>query len=322
MSWNTARKRFQRDFDHLSKSLRDSYVKETNKYTLPTFESKQAIIPKKDRKTTLEQIGFTSGDLAYIVKGEHKGTISSIFQYSPELDAVLVSDITEKKVLPKQHWVNQQTSHLLDYPKYIPRSDIRIAAKDRDEKGNVSYVVADEIIMTDKYYDDRYKKWLPKRFIKHHKNIEIPWPRPPQEPKDGELSTGEQEVFEKTFELQSFAIPPFPKAVLDQLRNPYSKYKRKVLSELQARRLNAPEMPLSKEQQIYLAKKANESKKSPQPLSEEIQDFIGQKMADHINKIDNPFLLKHLESLSSTTNPDYEKTIEEIKQAQKTYDSN
>lgn len=316
MSWNTAKKRFQRDIEKYPQALREVYLAKNNKFSLPTFEQKVWPVPKNQRKSKIEEIGFANGDLAYINKGEKKGTISTIFQYSPELNSVLLADVTSKRIIPKANWVEHQTSHLMDYPDYVSIDDIKIAAKDKDENGKVYYVVADEIIYKDKYYDDRYKKWLPRRFVKHHETIEVPWPNPPQEPKDDYLSTKEEAVFEKTYELQTIAKSPIPSDALPQLRNPYSKYKKRVLNEIQARKLNAPTMPMSEEQKIYLAKKAAEPKKVYKKLSDEVQDYIGSRMSEHLNKINNPALLAHLDKLSQATIPDFAKTVEKIKESE------
>lgn len=314
MSWNTARKRFQRDIESYPKALRDVYLARANRFTLPTFESKEWPLPKNERKTKTEDIGFVNGDLAYITEGEKKGTISTIFQYSPETDSVLLADVTSKKLLPKPYWVENQTSHLVDYPDYVKRSHIKLAAKDRDENGKVYYVVADKVIYKDKYYDDRYKRWLPRRYVKGHETIEIPWPNPPSEPKDDYLSTKESTVFEKSYELQSLAKPPVPASVLTELRNPYSRYKKRFLTEAEARRINGPEMPLTDEQKIYLAKKAAQPPKVHKRLSEEIQDFIGARMAEHLNNIKNPAMLAHLDELSKSKIPDFLKTMKQIEE--------
>ncbi|KAK6458975.1 mitochondrial ribosomal large subunit protein [Scheffersomyces xylosifermentans] len=319
MSWNTAKKRFQRDIESLPTRLREYYQRELNaRYTLPTFEGAQLpTIPAPKRKTNVQK-GIAPGDLVYITEGEKKGTVTSVFHYNPSNDAVLVANVTEKRITPKTTWVDNQNSHYVDYPKYIPHSSVKLAGKDRDDSGKVSYVVADEIVLKDKYYDDRYRSWLPRRFVKHHDTIEIPWPNPPTAFEDDSLSTPELAVLEKTYELQTIAKPPFPKAALDQLRNPYSRHKKRVLSELQARRLNSPEMPLSTEQKIYLAKQANKPKKVYTNLSEEIKDFIGDKIAQHVNSIKEPAMLAHLEALSKSTIPDFKKTMENIKENEKT----
>lgn len=317
MSWHSARKRFQKDLEHLPRVLIDNYLKESNRYTLPTFETNFKPIPAAQQKTKIEDVGLTSGDFVYITKGKNKGMISTLYNYSSELDTVLVSNVNSKKIIPKAFWVENQTSHLMDYPDPIARSDVKLAAKDKDEKGKVFYVVADEVIYKEKYYDDRYKRWLPKRFIKNHETIEVPWPNPPQESRDDYLSTRDDVAFEKTWELQSIAKPPFPAKVLSELRNPHSSYKKKVISSYEARKLNAPEMPLSDEQKIYLAKKAQQKPKELKRLSPEIQDFIGERIAAHVNKIENPNMLAHLEALSTATIPDFQKNLKQIEQNEK-----
>lgn len=316
MSWNTARKRFQRDIDKYPKALRDVYLKNSNKYTLPSFESELYPVPEKERQTAIDDIGFANGDLGYIHQGTRKGTVSTIFQYSPQMDAFLMADITSKKILPKQHWVENQTSHLIDYPDYVRREDVKLAAKDKDESGKVYHVVANDVVFKGTYYDERYKRWMPKRFVKGHEKIEIPWPNPTQEPKDDYLSTKGPTVFEKSYELQSLVRPPVPREALSQLRNPYSKFKKRYLTESQAYKVNAPEMPLSDAQKIYMARKASEPKKTYKGLTEEMQDFIGSKIADHVNKIDNPALLAHLDALSKMKIPDFEKTMSMVRQSE------
>lgn len=324
MSWNTAKKRFQKDVDKMGKSLQESYLNRMTKlYALPTFDEKPIpqINNRKDRKTAIEA-GITSGDLAYIVEGENKGQITSVFQYSSNNNCVLLANATSKKLIPKTRHVEHQASHYIDYPVYTPLSHIRLVGKDKDDDGKVNYLVADEIVFKDKYYDDRYKQWLPRRYIKHHESIEIPWPNPPKELEDGELSTIEPVVFEKTWELQTIGKSPLPEGVINELRNPHSKHKSRVLTELHVSRLNAPEMPLTKEQKIYLAKQAQKPAKVLEPLTEEVQDYIGSRIAEHLNTIDDPNMLRHLESLSNSTIPDFKKTMEKIENAKEASSGN
>lgn len=313
MSWNTAKKRFQRDLDKYPELIREVLLKKTNKFNLPTFESTK-YVPKHERKTKLEDVGLATGDMVYVTEGEHKGKISSVLQYSLESDSVILTDVLSKRIIPKAWWIQNQTSHVMDYPLSIPRDHVKLAAKDRDDEGKVSYVVAEGVVLKDKYYDDRYKRWLPKRFVKHHETIEIPWPKPPTDIEDDAISTTADAVFTKTYEDQTVAKSPLPQGVLAELRNPYSSYKKKTLTDVQARKLTAPQMPLSTEQKIYLAKKAQQPEKKLEPLSEEVKEFIGSKIAEHLSKIENPALLTHLEGLSKSTIPDFEKTMKKIEE--------
>lgn len=108
----------------------------------------------------------------------------------------------------------------------------------------------------------------------------------------------------------------FLKAALAQLRNPYSKHKKRTLSEYQVAKLKGPEMPLTVEQKSGLLRinKSTNSKPKYYPLSEEVQEFIGAKMAEHMNKIESPELRLHLETLSQRRNPDFEKTLKIIEE--------
>lgn len=315
MSWNTAKKRFQVDLARYPQYLRPAIRAQRPMPSLPTFENDR-FVAKSDKKTTVEKVGIAPGDLAYVCAGEHKGRVSSVVRYNAEADTFMLSDILDKKLTPRSMWLAQQTSYLVEIPKEIPADQIKLAAKDRDAQGNISYVVADEVVQRERYYDPSYYKWMPRRYVKHHDNIEIPWPKPPVEAEEDELSTSKEAVFIKTYELQTIAKSPLPRGMLAELRNPHSRHKKKTLSELQARRLNAPAMPLSKEQQIYLAKKAQQPVKKLQPLSEETVEFIGARIAQHLENVTHPSLLTHLDAVSSARDPGFAKTMRDLADGQ------
>lgn len=305
--------RFTRNLDKYPKALRDLLHNAKSKYNLPSFPTSR-YIPAHERKSRVEDVGITTGDFVYISKGEYKGQVTSVISYADQSGCFLTHDIKAKRIIPRDNWVENQTSHLLELPVEIPEEDVKLVAKDKDEKGNVSFVVADEIVQRDRYYDDRYKRWMPRRFVKHHDNIEIPWPKPDDSYDKSPVTASERAAHFKSYELQTIGKPPFPSAVLRQLRNPYSSHKKRTLSEYEARKLNEPQMPLTTEQKIYLAKKAQTPQKKLRPLSEEVKDFIGQKMANHLSGINDPYLLAHLDSLSKTRSPDFESTMEKINQ--------
>ncbi|RCK59236.1 54S ribosomal protein L40, mitochondrial [Candida viswanathii] len=316
MSWVTKRTRFQKNILGLPEYLRKSLRKHQEAGSLPTLKGFfPDELPKSQRKTDVEA-GIMQGDLAYITTGRHKGKIVEVLAYNSLTDTVMLSGISSKKILPKMYWPEGHESYVYDFPDFVPRKDVRLAGKERDERGNISYVVAEDVELRDEYYDDRFKKFIPRRFAKYHDNIEFPWPEP-AEIHEGALSTPEHVVMERTFEFQSIAKSGIPKAALDKLRNPFSKYKKRLLSAYQVAKLKGPEMPLTKEQKIWLArseKRKIENKPKYYPLSEEVQEFIGAKMAQHLNKIESPELRLHLEGLSKRRNPDFEKTLQIIEE--------
>ncbi|KAI5962147.1 MRPL40 [Candida pseudojiufengensis] len=317
MSWVVSRSRFKRDINKLPNHLKQHWIKQQEITALPTFKGFfPQRLPKSQQKTRFEA-GITEGDLAYVTEGPHKGKIVEVLTYSPEFDSVSLSNISTKKLLPKPFWPEGHTSHVFDFPDYIPRSKVRVVGKQKDEEtGKISYIVAEGIQMKDSYYDDRYKKHIPRRFIKYHDQYELPWPNPPKI-NDGVLSTPENVVLERTFEFNTIGKSSIPKQLVNQLRNPYSKFKKRTLDGLQVAKLNGPEMPLTIEQKIWLAKQAESPKKKLYPLSNEVKEFIGSKMADHMNKIESPELRHHLEILSNVKIPDYQKTLNLIEETAK-----
>lgn len=303
MSWNTAKKRFVRDVERLPTRIRDAFHRSQLDFALPSFDKQlpPTQVNKSQQKSSVET-GITEGDIVYITQGDHKGEIATVNKYIPIYDAYVLSNSTSKRIFHKSNWVEGQSSHLIDFPNFIPRENIKLAGKEKDpESGKSTFLVADEIELKDKYYDDRYKMWIPRRFIKHHDTIEIPWPNPPAV-QDGTLSTAEDTVFEKSYELQTIAKPPMPIEALAQLRNPHSKHKKRIFTKMQVGRIAVPDMPLSVEQKIYLARKSKAEEagevKKVKKLSPEVIDFVGQRIAEHINKIDNPAMLEHLEGLA------------------------
>lgn len=144
----------------------------------------------------------------------------------------------------------------------------------------------------------------------------LPWPTPAKI-NEGELSTPENIATERTFEFTTIGKSSIPIELVNQLRNPYSRYKKRELNGLQVAKLNGPEMPLTIEQKIWLAKQAEKPKKKLYPLSEEVKEFIGSRMAEHMNKIESPELRHHLEVLSKVKIPDFEKTLKIIEETKK-----
>ncbi|KAI3405996.2 MRPL40 [Candida oxycetoniae] len=298
------------NIDKLPKNLQKHFLKSQDATALPTFKGFfPDKVPKSQQKTRFEA-GIMEGDLAFVTEGPHKGKIVEVLTYTPEFDSVSLSNVSTKKLMPKPFWPEGHTSHVFDFPDYVPRSKVRVVGKEKDDSGKVSYVVAENVTLGELYYDERFKEWIPRRYIKNH-DYELPWPEP-SKIEDGELSTPPATVIEKTFAFDTIGKSTIPKKLVNQLRNPYSKFKRRALDGLQVAKLNGPVMPLTVEQKIWLAKQASKPEKKLYPLSEEIQDFIGSKMAQHLNKIESPELRMHLEALSNKKCRDFEKTLQII----------
>lgn len=308
--------RFVKSMEKLSPALRENVIKQRERMSLPTH-SPRRYIPKAERKHDLKERGIAKGDYVYITKGQYKGTLTRVYDYEESLGSFTTHDALKQVIVPREFWADGQTSPLIRAPEPIPQEHVKLAAREVDDKGSIKHFVVDEVVYKGEYYDDRYKKWMPRRFVKHHEHIEVPWPTPDNDYVDSGRAAKESEAHYKTFELQTIAKPLIPQGVLNELRNPYSKHKKKILSDVEARRLNEPTMPLTPEQKIYLAKKAKEPKKELEPLSEEVKEFIGQRMAEHLSRIENPNLLAHLEALSKVQIPDFKKTMQKIEENQR-----
>lgn len=186
----------------------------------------------------------------------------------------------------------------------VPMDDIRhVIALETGSEGNS--VTRDHIVKHayagSPYLERAAHSKLPRhtRYISGL-DIEIPWPTE-EEPhhKDGEYDTLRFEVDQETW-VPSLDNPPFPSSVLDELRNKYSRFRKrhdpeyvreKVMEEyrkeyLASQSLLTPIMEL-KEASIAKAKAARQAKTDEDGnmlLDTETSDFIARFMQTSLNE--------------------------------------
>lgn len=137
------------------------------------------------------------------------------------------------------------------------------------------------------YYDADYNKFLPVRRLTHDPTVVIPWPRPRKPLAASQYATPADIVEERTFFPSSILEPPMPEAAVSQVRNPYSKFKRRPkITAQDLREMTAPEMPLSATKKAYLAEmKAKHERSQVDPkVLKEVEDFIGQEIEKGLQK--------------------------------------
>lgn len=165
-------------------------------------------------------------------------------------------------------------SDILPQSMPVPIDDIRhvIALEDPETKVTQDHII-EHAYAGPPYFERPSWSKLP-RFSRYVSglNLEIPWPtEDPPQLKDGEWDTLRYEVDEVTWS-PSLDNPPFPSTVLDELRNKYSRFRKrhdpeyvraKVIEEYRQEYLESQSLltPFGQFRQMMAAKSA-ENKKS------------------------------------------------------------
>lgn len=230
---------------------------------------------------------YMPGDRVQVLSGEDKGKVGKIASLAKDSNAVYVEGLggTTRVVVPPHAFFPGQTRPVVDAPNMIKAENIRLVASIREENGAEKDVAVHSVSLSGEYYDADYNKYLPYRRLTHDPEVIIPWPRPENPLAKSEFATPADVVEERTFFPNSILEPPLPEAALSQVRNKYSRFKRRApITAKDVREMTAPEMPLTATKKAYLAElKAKRSAPRPQ-LNTEITDFIGDEIAKGLQK--------------------------------------
>ncbi|GIK06861.1 hypothetical protein Aspvir_002513 [Aspergillus viridinutans] len=183
-------------------------------------------IPKHLRR---KYINIAAGDRVCIMKGRDKGKIGEVIKVDPNNETVMVKDLNMADVhFPE--WLNEQYGNKTPFNSVnlpISLDDVRlVVALDDPETGVTRDVLVEHVYGGEPILERKYGTDTPKhtRYIAGE-DIEIPWPRSePATMKDEEWDTLRMEVETPTW-IPSLHNAPFPPSVLDELRNPFSKYR-------------------------------------------------------------------------------------------------
>ncbi|KAF5100509.1 hypothetical protein D0Z00_001237 [Geotrichum galactomycetum] len=238
---------------------------------------------------------YMAGDRVQILSGPEKGRIGKIAAILKESNAVSVEGLggTSRILIPPQAFYEGQTRPIVDAPNAIPVSNIRLVATVKEENGTEKDVAVHSVSLEGEYYDADYNQFLPVRKLTHDRSVEIPWPRPAKPLAESEFATRADVVEERTFFPKSVLEPPLPPAAVSQIRNPYSRFKRRpVITAEDLHEMTVPVMPLTPGKKKYLAavealKKETEPKKVKivdPAKKKEIEDFIGAEIQKGLQK--------------------------------------
>lgn len=243
------------------------------------------IVDEAKRFTTEQDWKFLPGDRVVIVNGEHKGNICVIKGRDEHTNGYLLDDNGPSKqvVVPKEYWQKGQTSHVVDVPKAMRQSDLRLVADIEDESnpGKFKTVAIQNIVFKGKYYDEDYKKVLPYRCVFGETDLIIPWPRP--EPiDDGDLATLPEVTREQTFWVDSVVRNPIPHKAFLTIRNPKSKYRRGKITVDDLKYLVKPKMPMTESEKVALSMKDQLTAVKRPELTEEDKILISERVKNYL----------------------------------------
>ncbi|KAK9479808.1 hypothetical protein V1514DRAFT_327433, partial [Lipomyces japonicus] len=254
-----------------SESLKGSRAKKnTPKFVL------QSVVEGRE----VDEFLFATGDIVEVKEGPFAGHISKVSQIVADQNAVALEGVGSlvKQIIPKSRWPEGQNSYVVEYNKPFHHDQVRLIVSLPDNDGVERKTAVTDIRLGEKYYDDRFKKWIKRRYI-GSSDIAIPWPDPENPVTDGHYATDYDVARERTFYVTSLDMPPVPEKALDSLINKYSKYRKPELTDEEVLRLTPPEMPLSPARQAYYreTKKIKETKQ--RKINNGTQDRILEKTA-------------------------------------------
>lgn len=179
----------------------------------------------------------------------------------------------------------------------IPISSIRLVHPIKDPATGVTRDVIINQLVHGGFLHDRVsgkRRWSR---IVPGLNISIPWPKKEEnELKDYSCDTLRIDVEDKTF-VPTLLRPPMPEAVLDELRNKYSRFRTRHDPEYIAR-LEAEEQAVADRrklmdsmrtplQEFHRAQREGKKKKGKPRLTQEMLEKIGEVMAKNLERTRN-----------------------------------
>ncbi|KAG7735015.1 hypothetical protein KL948_000581 [Ogataea haglerorum] len=292
-----------RMLERLPKHFRDLLISRIDQSQIPALRTNGKVVLEEQRYTRPEQWKVLEGDRVMFAKGPNKGKFGKVLGLHPSFNTIY-TDIAESKplVIPKQLWQDGQNGYLIDFPKTVSPDDVKVVATLVKEDGTEYDIVAEEVIFKGKYFDEDYKKMMPIRRVKYHEHIIIPWPRPdPAE--DCAFSTPPEVAEERTHSENSILKFEQPADfTIESLRDPVMKrpYKwdKQVLKKGDITKLTAPGMPYSETQKAMFEERKQIRESQITEMSAEVMEFIGSRVAEHLNNVTDPNFKHYVEKVS------------------------
>ncbi|ODV85898.1 hypothetical protein CANARDRAFT_175659 [[Candida] arabinofermentans NRRL YB-2248] len=286
-------KRYGANVDRFPHYLRKMFEQMSKKSQLPALRPDARIVEESKRFTKPSQWKVQVGDRVLITRGKLSGTVTKVAALHEASNRIYLEQSETRRIIaPQAFWQPNQDSHVLEYPKTYHINDVKVVGTIVEEDGTERDIAADKLVFKGAYFDQDYNKMMPIRRIKYNEHIVIPWPKP--EPvEDCEFSTPREVTEVRTHYTDSIVKLDTPEGYsVETFRNPtaknWSKWNKRYLSKSDIKKLTPPEMPLSETKKAMLADKLKIKEQQITEMSPEVLEFIGGKVAQHLNSITDP----------------------------------
>jgi len=235
---------------------------------------------------------LAQGDRVVVTEGVYKGQIAKISQIKKESMSVeLEGNIGIVNVQLPDYLTQRGTGRVQQLKEFVPISSVRLVHPLPDPvTGTVRDVIIRELKPIRIAHDRPTRKVFFSRMVPGL-NVQIPWPKvAPKSREEYEVDTARLEVEERTF-VPTLLRPPMPDAVLDELRNRYSKFRTRhtpeYVAEVAAREAEkksrlkgarADEMLLPVQEYNRKMRELRRERGKPE-LTEEMLEKIGEVIA-------------------------------------------
>ncbi|OWB71383.1 hypothetical protein B5S31_g1070 [[Candida] boidinii] len=295
-------KRYGMNMNRLPHFYKKMFEQLSAQSQLPALRPDAKEVAEDDRFSSYKEWQVAVGDRVLITKGKYRGTITKVVGLHESTNRLyLEHSETRRIVVPKQFWQKNQDSHVIDYPQTVHPKDVKVVGTITDEvSGEDSDIAAHALVFKGEYWDEDYKKMMSYRRIRYNEHIIIPWPRP-DIVEDDAFSTPELHTVERTYTPMTIASNEMPEGVIQSLRDPIAKrpYKwgKKQVTKSDLYKLSTPQMPISEAKKAFKSEITEIKSKEIKEIPNDVMEFIGSKVADHLNNITEPALAKYIESV-------------------------
>lgn len=198
---------------HKVRFLRENKTDRIRQSSYPNFSQFKFVetVPFHQRFTKESEWKYLPGDKVVIVNKDYEsfGTVTEIVSHVDQGATTNLYTLKEGNpknlmAIPKMFWSKEQTTFIHELEAFVKQEDIRLIYTHPTTKETL--IVDDVEFSEELYYDSRYDKLLPKRFIKNNPELIIEWPgKMSNSTKTADiLGTDSQEVLKETFQPQSF----------------------------------------------------------------------------------------------------------------------
>lgn len=236
-----------------------------------------------------KNLNLAVGDRVVLLEGPDKGKIGKVTDIQMNEGCLIVEGLNKSNVRMPASFVSETSPAALNIELPVPISAVRLVHPIVDHKTGVTRDVIINQLVHRGFVHDRISGKTEWQRLVPGLNIIIPWPKlDPQQKPDQPGDTLRIDVEERTF-VPTLLRPPMPEAVLDELRNKYSRFRTRHEPEYIARleaeeqakadRVKLMDSMRSPLQELHRAERASKKKKGKPRLTLEMLEEIGKVIA-------------------------------------------